>query len=167
MEFARRIALRLLESRLRTEQELREALTKKNVPDDVTDALLERFRDVGLVDDAAFAAALVNTRSQVGLRGRSRIAAELRSKGVEREVAEAALGELATEDELEAALALAARKARGMRGLEPHVASRRLYGALARRGFSPGITRTAVTSAVGEWLGSPEDSDDVLAVGED
>ena len=54
------------------------------------------------------------------------------------EQAQAALDELDDDAELDAARAVAQRKLRSLSGLEPHVAKRRLAGALARRGFGPG-----------------------------
>ena len=55
LEFARQIALRLLDSRSRSEAELWDRLTSRGVPDEICQELIGRFRDVGLVDDAAFA----------------------------------------------------------------------------------------------------------------
>ena len=149
LEVARKIALDLLAVRARSEHELRQAMARRNVPADIADELLSRFVEVGLIDDAAFAATLVRSRSEFSHRGRSRIRQELREKGVDREVAEAALAELDPEAELEGALALARRRARSLAGLEPHVARRRLAGVLERRWYSPSIVSTALAEALG------------------
>lgn len=147
---ARRIALKQLESRARTAEELRRALTKRNTPEDVIEEIVDRFRDVGLVDDAAFARALMNTRVEVQRRGGLRIRQELRQKGVPDDVVAEAMGELDRESELEAATAFAVKKARSLTGLDPMVAKRRLYGALARRGFTADVVRAAAEAATGE-----------------
>ena len=49
--------------------------------------------------------------------------------------------------------AVAAKRARSLAGLEPHVARRRLAGVLARRGFPSDV----VTRVLGEVLGSDVD----------
>ena len=151
LEVARKIALDLLAVRARSEHELRQAMARRNVPADIADELLSRFVEVGLIDDAAFAATLVRSRSEFSHRGRARIRQELREKGVDREVAEEVLAELDPADERAAALELAYRKVRSMASLEQQVAYRRLAGMLARRGYGPGT----VSSVLAEVLGDP------------
>ena len=93
LEFARQIALRLLDSRSRSEAELWDRLTSRGVPDEICQELIGRFRDVGLVDDAAFADALTQTCVQVNRYGATRIRAELRRRGVAEDVVAEALGQ--------------------------------------------------------------------------
>ncbi len=149
LEFARRIALNQLETRARSANELRRAMAKKLVPEDIIEELLGRLERVGLVDDAAFATALVNTRTKVARRGSRRIRAELREKGVPDELAEEALAGVDPQDELAAAMEFAAKKVRSMTALDPAVARRRLYGALARRGFGSDVVRQVTEDALG------------------
>jgi regulatory protein len=150
LEVARTIALNLLTARQRSAHELRMAMARRHVPEDVANEIIERFTEVGLVDDAAFAAALTSTRSGTGLRGPRRIRQEMQSKGIDREVAEEALAALSPEDEREAALTLARRKMRTLSALEPPVAKRRLYGVLARRGFGGAVVASVVDEVFAE-----------------
>ena len=150
VEFARRIALNQLETRARSANELRRAMAKKHVPQDIVEELMGRFAAVGLVDDQAFATALVNTRVKVARRGSRRIRMELREKGVPEDVAANALAAVDPDDELAAASEFAAKKARSMQGLELAVAKRRLYGALARRGFGTDVVRRVTDEALRE-----------------
>ena len=148
LEFARRIALNLLETRARSESELRKAMARKDVAEDIADELVSRLAAVGLVDDQAFAVALVNTRTKVARRGGARIRQELREKGVSEDVAAEALAQVDPADEMEAAVTFAEKKVRSMPGLDDAVAKRRLYGALARRGFAPDVVRQVVEDAM-------------------
>lgn len=148
IEFARRIALNQLETQPRSAEELRKAMARKDVAEDIIEYLLSRFAAVGLVDDQAFAIALVNTRTKVARRGGIRIRQELRQKGVSDDVAEQALAQVDPEDELEAARTFAAKKIRSMAGVDEVVAKRRLYGALARRGFTPDVVRRVVRATL-------------------
>nr|WP_233557936.1 regulatory protein RecX [Tessaracoccus antarcticus] len=123
-------------------------MARKHVPEDIVEELLGRFESVGLVDDEAFATALVNTRTKVARRGSRRIRMELREKGVPEDVADGALAAMDPADEWAAATAFAAKKVRSMQGLEFAVAKRRLYGALARRGFGSDMVRDVTDEAL-------------------
>ena len=158
LEFARRIALRLLDARSRSEAELRSRLASRGVPEDVSEELMERFREVGLLDDAAFADALTQTRVQVDRHGVTRIRAELRRRGVDEDVAAEALARVGQEEQLEAARAFAQRRALNMAGLDSRVARRRLAGALGRRGFGGAVVSSVVDEVLGEM---DPDTDDM------
>ena len=70
--FARAILLRRLEDQPRSRAELAESLAKKNVPAEVATALLDRFEEVGLINDADFARQWVQSRQRTrGLAPRS------------------------------------------------------------------------------------------------
>lgn len=132
---ARTIALRMLAKAPRSRAQLAEAMARKDVPDDVAARVLDRFTEVGLIDDAAYAEMLVRTRqSERGLARRA-LAVELQRKGISGEDAEAALEEVQPEDEEAAARALLERKARSTRGLDPVKRRRRMMGMLARKGY--------------------------------
>lgn len=147
VELGMNIAVRLLGARARSEHELRTALARKLVPADVVDEVMERLRELRYIDDDAFAQALATSRLEHSHRGRTRIRQELQDKGVARDSVDEVLGQLDPADEWAAARAFATKRARGMTSLEPHVARRRLSGALARRGFGMDIV-TAVSREV-------------------
>ncbi|HEU5486046.1 MAG TPA: regulatory protein RecX [Microlunatus sp.] len=152
---ARTIALRKLTAQARTRHELGQALQKKNVPDEVATAVLDRLEQVGLVDDAAFAQGWVESRQQRRHLSRSALRRELRAKGVDRDQVETALVDVDTDAELAAARALVAKKERASSGLEPMVRQRRLAGALARRGFGPGVIATVLGELRGQSADDP------------
>jgi len=145
---ARNIVLRKLTAQQRSRSELAKALKERDVPDDAAGQVLDRMEDVGLVDDTAFAESWV--RSRQARRGLSRRALrqELVNKGVDRDDIDDALSAVSPEDELAAATALAEKKLRAMGGLERDVQYRRLAGALARRGFSAGLTSQVLASVL-------------------
>src|SRR4030095_10401266 len=114
---ARTICLRLLSTAPRTRGELAAALAKRHVPADAAEAVLTRFDEVGLIDDAAFAAAWVETRHRGRGLARAGLAHELRGRGVPRALIDDALERLDPEDEERTARALVARKALATRAL--------------------------------------------------
>ncbi|MDN5770510.1 MAG: recombination regulator RecX, partial [Microlunatus sp.] len=142
---ARTIALRKLTASARTRHELDQAMQRKNVPDEVASAVLDRLEAVGLVDDGAFAQGWVESRQQRRHLSRSALRRELLAKGVDRDHVDAALDPIDTDDELAAARALAAKKAAAGHRLDPAVRYRRVAGALARRGFGAGVITTVLS----------------------
>ncbi len=141
---ARKILLDQLTGRARSRAELAEKLRRRNVPDDVADPLLDRFEQVGLVDDAAFARDWIVQRQSGRALARRALAQELRRKGIDGQVAADALDEVDPDDEVEAARRLVQQKLRSMRGLDRDKAVRRLVGMLGRKGHSPSVAYRVV-----------------------
>lgn len=146
---ARKILLDQLTGRARTRAELRDKLAARLVPDELARSLLDRFEEVGLIDDAAFARSWVESRqSGRGLAPRA-LAQELRRKGVDDALAREALDQISDEDQREAASRLVQRKLRSMQGLDRATATRRLVGMLARKGYSSGLSFAVVQAQLG------------------
>jgi regulatory protein len=146
-EVAREICLRQLAVRPRTRAELATALSRRGISEETAAEVLDRYDEVGLIDDAAFARAWVSSRHQGRGLARRALATELRRKGVDSETAGEALGELDDSTEAATARALVDRKLRTTRG-EPAQVFRRLVGMLARKGYPPGIAIRAVKEAL-------------------
>jgi regulatory protein len=145
---ARRILLDALTGQARSRQELADKLGAKGVPEQLAHDLLDRFTEVGLIDDAAYARQWVESRHRSrGLAPRA-LAQELRRKGVGDEEAKAALEQIDEDDQRVAARALVDKKLRSMRGLDRQVATRRLAGLLARKGYSAGLAFSVVREAL-------------------
>lgn len=147
--FARQILLQRLTDQPRSRAELAESLAKKNVPADVAARLLDRFEEVGLIDDAAFARMWVESRQRSKGLGRSALARELRKKGIYDDVAAEALEQVDADTEVEAAHRLVQKKLRSMQGLDRTVQTRRLTGMLARKGYSPSVAFSVVREELG------------------
>ncbi|MBO1418074.1 recombination regulator RecX [Streptomyces sp. FH025] len=152
---ARDICLRLLTGAAKTRRQLADALRKREIPEDVADEVLTRLEEVGLIDDAAFAAAWVESRHAVRGLSRRALTQELRTKGVAADLVEQAVAQLDHDDEEEAARALVERKLRSTRGLDRQVRTRRLVGMLARRGYSEGLAFRVVRGALEEEADEP------------
>ena len=154
---ARGICLRALTGAAKTRKQLADLLAKKGVPDEAAAAVLDRFTEVGLIDDAAFAAAWVSSRQSGRGLARRALSAELRAKGVDGEVAAAAVAEVDPQDEWDSARALVARKVVSMRRLDRATAERRLIGMLARKGYGGGLAGYVVREAL-DADGAAEDA---------
>lgn len=138
-EVARKILLDQLTGQARSRAELEAKLAKRRVPPEVARRLLDRFEEVGLVDDQAFARSWVQSRQAGKGLARRALAQELRRKGIDEDVARDALAEVDPEDETQAARLLVRRKLRSVQRLDRAAATRRLAGMLARKGHSAGV----------------------------
>lgn len=145
---ARAIALRQLTAAPRSRAQLADAMARKDVPEAVADRVLDRFEEVGLVDDAAYAGMLVRTRQAERGLARRALAVELRRKGIDAVTAQEALAEVDGEDEIDAARAVVAKRLRSMSGLDIEVKRRRLVATLARKGHPPGLSFRVVDEAL-------------------
>ncbi|MEV0784339.1 recombination regulator RecX [Streptomyces sp. NPDC050423] len=160
VEQARDICLRLLTGTARTRKQLADALRKREIPDEAAEEVLSRFEDVGLIDDAAFADAWVESRHQGRGLARRALVRELRTKGVDSAVIDEAVGQLDPEQEEATARELVARRLRSTRGLDRDKRLRRLAGMLARKGYGEGMALRVVRRALEEEGEDTEGLDD-------
>jgi regulatory protein len=155
---ARKILLEALTGQARSRQELRDRLAKRAVPDDLAERVLDRFGEVGLVDDEAFARSWVESRQRSRGLARRALAQELRRKGVDDETARTALDDLDPSQEEQAARLLVRKRLRSLRDVDPVTATRRLAGLLARKGYPAGLAFRVVR----EELGGVEAGSDMM-----
>ncbi|MFE7748475.1 recombination regulator RecX [Streptomyces sp. NPDC057428] len=148
VEQAGNICLRLLTGTPRTRKQLADALRKREIPDEAAEEVLSRFEDVGLINDAAFADAWVESRHHGRGLGRRALVRELRTKGVDSALIDEAVGQLDSDQEEETAKELVARKLRSTRGLDRDKRIRRLAGMLARKGYGEGMALRVVRQAL-------------------
>ncbi|MGW8377325.1 recombination regulator RecX [Streptomyces sp. ODS28] len=156
VERARSICLRLLTGSARTRQQLADELRKREIPEEAAEEVLARLEGVGLIDDAAFAESWVDSRHQSRGLSRRALARELRTKGVDSELIDEAVGRLDADQEAETARELVERKMRSTRGLDREKRIRRLAGMLARKGYSEGLALRVVRQALEEEGEDPE-----------
>ncbi|MBG6095914.1 regulatory protein RecX [Nocardioides luteus] len=136
---ARKILLDALTGQARSRKELADKLEKKEVPAALATRLLDRFEEVGLIDDEAFAKAWIASRQPGKGLARRALAQELRRKGIDDDVAREALDEIDPDDEREAGRRMVRRKLRSLERFDDQTKTRRLVGMLARKGYGAGV----------------------------
>jgi regulatory protein len=138
---ARAIVLRQLTGSAKSRLQLARKLAERNIPEDVAEAVLDRFQEVRLIDDAEFADMWVRSRSQSRKLAKGALRRELADKGIDADTAAAALEQLSDADEEAAARLLVERKLRPGTDLssraERDKTTRRLASMLARKGYQP------------------------------
>ncbi|MED7926481.1 recombination regulator RecX [Nonomuraea sp. LP-02] len=147
---ARAIVLRLLTMAPKTRAQLAEALRKRDVPEAAADAVLDRFSELGLINDEAFAEAWVDSRHHGRGLAKRALAAELRHRGVDNDTVKEAVERLDSDQEAETARRLVDRKLASTRSLDPQTRTRRLAGMLARKGYSSGLAYRVIREALDE-----------------
>lgn len=136
LEKARSYAFLLLKFRLRSENEIYQRL-KRKFDEPVVKETVAFLKSKGFIDDKVFAKVWLESRLKRKI-GLNRITKELELKGIDKEIIDNLL-EYAKQDycENEIIAAIAKERLNKLRDLEPVTAKRRVYGYLARRGFSP------------------------------
>ena len=109
------------------------------MPADVAEDVIQRYREVGLLDDAGLARMIARSRHSERGQARRAIAQELRRKGFSPDDIASALAEVSEDDERDAAEALAAKRWRALAREPRDVRARRIVAFLGRKGYPPGV----------------------------
>jgi len=144
--------LRRLTAAPRTYAQLRDGLLERGFELSVITEVLDRYVEVGLINDADFAEMWVRSRHSIRGNARSVLRRELRDKGVPADDAELALATITDDAERQRAGDLVRRKLASTARLEHQARVRRLTSMLARRGYPPGVC----FGVVAEVLQDPE-----------
>src|SRR5439155_24754355 len=119
--------------RPRSDREVRDRLARAGYAEATSEAVLDRLRELKLLDDSAFAAYWLQQRQGRRPRGERLLRQELQQKGLDRDTVSAALASGDADDEV--AVRAGLRRAEQLRQCEPREFSARLGAYLARRGF--------------------------------
>jgi regulatory protein len=149
VEVAKTIVLTQLSVAPRTRAQLEAVLARRGVPDAAAAEALDRFAQLGYVDDEGFARAWVESRHRGKGLARRALRYELRQRGVDDLTVDAAVGELDLQTERETAAALVARRLPSTRGLPTPNRINRLVGMLTRKGYPSGVALAVVREALG------------------
>ena len=142
------IAVRLLARRDLSTAQLRERLTRRELPIAEIDAAVARLTRERVVDDERMALGRARLAAEIKFRGQRRTRLEIEALGIDRETARRAVAAVFDEADEEAVLERAiARRLTGTIRDRAHF--RRLYQALLRQGFPPDRVAAALVSRAG------------------
>lgn len=144
--------LRLLARRAHSRAEVRRKLGRRGYGEEEVETAVERLVELGYLDDRNFAEGHVRRRSSA--LGPLALSAELAARGVDRSLADTALSHFDADAQLASATRLAERvfgpgSFPGYREMLDSVGPK-----LLRRGFSPGVVRSACKAV---WTGTVKD----------
>lgn len=134
-------ALRFLTLRPRSVGEVKQNLARNGVAPLVVDAAIERLTQIGYLDDRVFASLWVEDRNRFKPTSPKALRYELKQKGVENAVIDAALADL---DAGTAAYRAAESQLKKLRGSTQRAFRDRLTAYLLRRGFNRDLARRTI-----------------------
>jgi len=132
---AKQVLLRRLSHAPRTRKELAKDLKDKDISDEVANVALDRFEEVGLINDQALASNYVSSQHERKGLGKNALRQQLRAKGVSDDVALEAISQISDDQEFQAAFALACKKIRSLQKDDAKTQLRKIVGVLARKGY--------------------------------
>ncbi len=147
-EVARAIVLRQLGNAPKTRAQLQAKLIERGCDARIAEQVLQRFTEVGLVDDAAYAETYVHAKQRTRGLSRQALLHELRGKGVPDDTASAVLDRIDEVHEAERARDLVRARLGRLHGLDREAKLRRLSGLLARKGYPAGLAARVVLEEV-------------------
>ena len=136
---AKQVLLRRLSNAPRTRKELAKDLKDKDISDEVANLALDRFEEVGLINDQALASNYVSSQHERKGLGKNALRQQLRAKGVSDDVALEAVSQISDDQEFQAAFALACKKIRSLQRDDAKTQLRKIVGVLARKGYSSNL----------------------------
>lgn len=150
-QIAKQVLLRRLSNAPRTRKELAQDLKKKKIEEDIAQIALDRFEELGLINDQTFSENYVSTTHERRKLGKKALKQQLRSKGVSEEIAIQAISQISEDDEFKAALALALKKIRSIQKDDPQSQIRKIVGLLARKGYSSTLSFQVAKEVVNDF----------------
>ncbi|MBP7176766.1 MAG: regulatory protein RecX [Thermoclostridium sp.] len=139
IKLAKMNGIRLLASKDRSEQEVRERLILKGFDADIAESAILQLKSMGYVNDSLFARKYVSDRLKLKPMSKKALAVELERKGIEKELICEVLDEYEL-DELSIAHRLAKKKYGKYDVNDPKI-QHKVYSFLAYRGYSHNIVQ--------------------------
>ena len=147
---ARNVLLYQLSRSAKTAKQCRDILAKREIDPEIAESVIQRYIEVGLIDDHAVAQTIASSRRKYKGLSRTAIKRELGEKGISAEVIELSVADFDSESELAAATELAVKRIPRLANLDKEVRQRRLTGYLARKGYGSGHIIAAIKNAEAE-----------------
>lgn len=141
VETAHQQAIRFINYRPRTEYETQKKLSELGYSDDVILIIIERLKNVGLIDDNNYASSWITDRIMNHPTSPRFMSFELRRRGVDQEIIDSALADI---DETQLAFKLSKKKIRTLKFNDPIYIKNKLYSYLYRQGFDSAVCKLVI-----------------------
>ena len=140
-ECANNYGLRLLNFKMRTEQEVRRKMKEKEYTDEIIDTTIDYLYYLNYLDDEEYAQKFIKDKSNLKNMGSERIKRELYMKGIDKNIIDRELEEIVDkDDEYEKAKEIAIKKLETTyKNDDKNARYRKLGGLLQRKGYSMDI----------------------------
>lgn len=143
-----------------SEGQLREKLTRKNIPVEIADIIIHELSQDGFVDDAKYAEQYIYSAVTYRNIGKSVIIMNLKRAGIDPDIIDAAMEDFDPVTEEENAERLALKSLRTSKGVDKQKRITRAVGMLARKGFGAGTAYSLVNRLIAEEGEEADNSED-------
>ncbi len=150
-QIAKQVLLRRLSNAPRTRKELAQDLKKKKIDENIAQLALDRFEELGLINDEILAENFVTNTHERRKLGRKALKQQLRTKGVSEDIANKAISQITEKDEFNAALILALKKIRSIQHDDPQTQIRKIVGLLARKGYAANLSFQVAKEVINDF----------------
>ena len=150
-QIAKQVLLRRLSNAPRTRKELAQVLKKKKIDENIAQLALDRFEELGLINDEVLAENFVTLTHERRKLGKKALKQQLRTKGVSEDIANKAVSQISENDEYQAALNLALKKIRSIQHDDAQTQIRKIVGLLARKGFSANLSFQVAKEVINDF----------------
>ncbi|MDG5786233.1 recombination regulator RecX [Evansella sp. AB-P1] len=151
--------LNYLSYRMRSRKEIFQYLLDQEVQKEDAEQLIDRLKDLNLLDDQAFAEAFVRTKKNTQKKGPLLIEQELYEKGISQQQIDKAILEYPEEEQLDNAIKAITKKQSSYKLEGQKQRKQKLYQFLVQRGFTSSIINKAIDElqqedddGAGEWI---------------
>ena len=145
------VAVRALMRRAHSIHEMKQKLERRSENELLVQVVMARLKENGMIDDARYAKQFARQRTEGRKQGKFRISRDLRVRGVPDRHIEAALKEMAEQnDEGAMVRQRIERKLRSYRGDIDEKKMASMYGSLLRAGFSADVVRRELKAVLKE-----------------
>ena len=132
-------AVNFLSYRPRSKKEVKDKLTSLDFAGFVVEHTLNKLENLELINDNEFAALWIQNRLTLKPKGKKALGLELKSKGISQTVIDTVLGTISTQEELEQAKSLVAK--RRFESLSTEKREEKIKNFLLRRGYGWDIVK--------------------------
>lgn len=146
-EHAELVLLQRLRARSLSISEARGVLVGLDLPEGEIEEIVERFIRLGYLDEAKLAEQIVYSQHERKGLGRTGVQAEMRRRGLDRELIAETLDAM-PDDETERAIEVAIKRIQQLGRLDDRTIDRRLNAFLMRKGYPSSVVREAVRAAL-------------------
>ncbi|MDY7527180.1 MULTISPECIES: regulatory protein RecX [Cryobacterium] len=146
-EHAEQVLLQRLRGRSLSISEARGVLVGLDLPESEIEEIVERFIRLDYLDEAKLAEQIVYSQHERKGLGRSGVQAEMRRRGLDKELIAETLDAM-PDDETERAIEVAIKRVQQLGRLDDRTIDRRLNAFLMRKGYPSSVVREAVQAAL-------------------
>lgn len=160
VDFGLQLTLNYISYQLRSEKEVRNYLKEKEIPWQDQAKIIERLKELGVVDDQLYGESFVRTQIRLSDKGPIRVRQQLKEKGISDLIIEAVLELFTFEDQFDLAYRVAEKAAYRFRTKSHQETLNKLRQTLMQKGFSSEI----ITSVLDELNLEKDEEEEVAAL---